>query len=184
MLVAGDEMGRTQGGNNNAYCQDNEISWLDWKAADKDLLRFTQKLIHFSRSHPVFCRRRWFKGQPIKGVGLEDIAWFGPEGTEMSEEAWNMDFAKSMGVFLNGRGLRAVGTKGEPIVDDSFYIIFNAHHDALPFTLPPDRFGRAWSKVLDTAEGLISEDGGETYEAGDTVQVDGRSVVVLKEPLD
>ena len=183
MLVAGDEISRTQGGNNNAYCQDNETSWLNWKGADKDLLQFTRKLIHFRKSHPVFCRRRWFKGQPIKGVGLEDIAWFLPEGAEMSEENWNQDFAKSLGVFLNGRGLRAVGTKGEQIVDDSFYIIFNAHHDALPFTLPHERFGRTWIKVLDTAAGLIDEEGKETFEPGDTIQVDGRSVVVLKEPL-
>ena len=111
MLVAGDEISRTQGGNNNAYCQDNEISWLNWKEADSDLLDFTQKLIQLRKSHPVFCRRRWFKGQPIKGVGLEDIAWFLPEGTEMTEENWNHDFAKSLGVFLNGRGLRAVGTQ-------------------------------------------------------------------------
>ena len=101
----------------------------------------------------------------------------------MSEENWNQDFAKSLGVFLNGRGLRAVSPKGEPIVDDSFYIIFNAHYDKLPFVLPPEKFGRSWTKVLDTAEGLISEEAGETYEAGHTIEVDGRSVVVLKEPL-
>lgn len=183
MLVAGDEISRTQGGNNNAYCQDNEISWLNWKEADQDLLLFTQKLIQLRKSHPVFCRRRWFKGQPIKGVGLEDIAWFLPEGTEMTEENWNHDFAKSLGVFLNGRGLRAVGPKGEHIVDDSFYVIFNAHHDGLPYVLPPEKFGRRWIKVLDTAEGSISEEGVDTFEAGDAIQVEGRSVVVLKEPL-
>lgn len=183
MLVAGDEIGRTQGGNNNAYCQDNEISWLAWKEADEELLAFTQKLIQLRKTHPVFCRRRWFKGQPIKGVGLEDIAWFLPEGTEMTEENWNLDFAKSLGVFLNGRGLRAVGPKGEHIMDDSFYVIFNAHHEPLPFVLPPERFGRQWIKVLDTAEGEISEEGGASFDAGDAIQVDGRSVVVLKEPL-
>jgi glycogen operon protein len=183
MLVAGDELSRTQGGNNNAYCQDNEISWLNWKDADAELLQFTQKLIQLRKAHPVFCRRRWFKGQPIKGVGLEDIAWFLPEGTEMTEENWNLDFAKSLGVFLNGRGLRAVGPMGEHIMDDSFYVIFNAHHDGLPYVLPPEKFGRQWIKVLDTAEGLINEEGGATYEAGDAIQVEGRSVVVLKEPL-
>jgi len=183
MLVAGDEMGRTQGGNNNAYCQDNEISWLDWKGADKQLLDFTRKLIAFRKSHPVFCRHRWFKGQPIKGVGLEDIAWFLPEGTEMTEENWNQDFAKSLGVFLNGRGLRAVGTKGEHITDDSFYIIFNAYHDALPFVLPPEKFGRNWLKVLDTSDGLIDDKGVEEFGAGDAITVEGRTVVVLKEPL-
>lgn len=183
MLVAGDEISRTQRGNNNAYCQDNEISWLNWKEADGELLQFTQKLIHLRKSHPVFCRRRWFKGQPIKGVGLEDIAWFLPEGTEMTEENWNLDFAKSLGVFMNGRGLRAVGTKGEHIVDDSFYIIFNAHHEPLPFVLPPEKFGRSWLKVLDTAEGWIEDGGREEFDAGTPIQVQGRSVVVLKEPL-
>ncbi len=183
MLVSGDEISRTQGGNNNAYCQDNEISWLNWKAADTKLLDFTRKLIQLRKAHPVFCRRRWFKGQPIKGVGLEDIAWFGTEGHEMSEEAWNQDFAKSLGVFLNGRGLRAVGEKGEHITDDSFYIIFNAHHEPLPFVLPPEKFGRNWLKVLDTAQGLIDDNGTDEFVAGETIEVDGRSVVVLKEPL-
>ena len=183
MLVAGDEISRTQQGNNNAYCQDNEISWLNWKEADQKLLDFTRKLIQLRKTHPIFCRRRWFKGQPIKGVGLEDIAWFLPEGAEMSEEAWNQDFAKSLGVFLNGRGLRAVGDKGEHIADDSFYIIFNAHHDALPFVLPPEKFGRTWLKVLDTSDGLIDDNGVEEYGAGDAIKVEGRTVVVLKEPL-
>ncbi len=183
MLVSGDEMGRTQGGNNNAYCQDNEISWLAWKEADTKLLDFTRKLIQLRKTHPVFCRRRWFKGQPIKGVGLEDIAWFQPEGTEMTEENWNQDFAKSLGVFLNGRGLRAVGTRGEHITDDSFYIIFNAHHGPLPFVLPPEKFGRSWLKVLDTAQGLIDDDGNDEFMAGETIEVDSRSVVVLKEQL-
>ena len=120
MLVAGDELGRTQRGNNNAYCQDNEISWIDWESADTELLTYTKKLIHFCKRHPVFNRRRWFKGQPIKGLGLEDIAWFQPDGAEMSEEAWQQGFAKSLGIYLNGRGIHAVGPKGEQIVDDNF----------------------------------------------------------------
>jgi glycogen operon protein len=182
MLVAGDEISRTQNGNNNAYCQDNEISWLDWAKADTKLLEFTRKLIQLRKNHPVFCRRRWYKGLPIKGVGLEDIAWFQPEGTEMTEENWNQDFAKSLGVFLNGRGLRAVGPRGEHIMDDSFYIIFNAHHESLPFTLPPQKFGRNWIKLLDTSQNYLEEKG-ETFVAGDVIKVEGRSVVVLKEPL-
>ena len=182
MLVAGDEISRTQNGNNNAYCQDNEISWLNWAKADTRLLNFTRKLIQLRKKHPVFCRRRWFKGMPIKGVGLEDIAWFLPEGTEMTEENWKLDFAKSLGVFLNGRGLRAVGPKGEQIVDDSFYVIFNAYHDSLSFTLPPEKFGRNWMKILDTSLDLVDEKGA-WYAAGDVLKVEGRSVVVLKEPL-
>jgi isoamylase len=181
MLLAGDEISRTQQGNNNAYCQDNEISWFNWKAADKDLLAFTQKLIQLRKNHPVFCRRRWFKGQPIKGVGLEDIAWFLPDGSEMAEENWQQDFAKSLAVFLNGRGLRAVGPTGEHIVDDSFYIIFNASHFSLSYTLPPERFGLSWQVVLDTSEGFIEDN--KDYAPGESVHVQGHSIVILREPL-
>ncbi|MDQ3844568.1 MAG: glycogen debranching protein GlgX [Bacteroidota bacterium] len=183
MIVAGDEISRTQQGNNNAYCQDNEVSWINWEKADKSLLDFTRKLIHFSRNHPVFCRRRWFKGQPIKGIGLEDIVWFQPNGEEMTEENWKLDFAKSLGVFLNGRGLRSVGPKGEHIVDDSFYVIFNASELTLPFILPPEKFGGRWLKVIDTAEGFIEEKGSTAHVPGDVLKVHSRSVIVLKEPL-
>ncbi|GAA4411288.1 glycogen debranching protein GlgX [Nibrella viscosa] len=182
MLVAGDEFGQTQHGNNNAYCQDNEISWLNWEKADKALLEFTRKLIRLRVKHPTFRRRRWFKGQPIKGIGLEDIAWFRPDGTEMSEENWNHDYAKSLGIFLNGRGIRSVGPKGEKILDDSFYIIFNAHHEMLTFRLPPERWGNQWIEVLDTSENKVADES-TSYEAGDTIKVEGRSVVLLKQPL-
>src|SRR5690606_38082749 len=131
MLLAGDEISRTQKGNNNAYCQDNEISWVNWKEADTELLEFTKKLIHLVHEHPVFCRRRWFQGMPIRGVGVEDIAWFLPDGTEMSEEHWNTGYAKSLGIFLNGYGFHYPGSKGERVVDDDFYVIFNAHHEPL-----------------------------------------------------
>ena len=181
MIVAGDELGRTQKGNNNAYCQDNEISWVDWEGADLELLTFCKKLIHFCKRHPVFNRRKWFKGQPIKGIGVEDIAWFRPDGSEMSDENWNQDFAKSLGIFLNGKGLRHVGPKGEQIIDDNFFLIFNAHHDQLTFKLPPLKFGRKWSKVLDTALNYLEETG-EVFGAGKTLQVEGRSVVLLREP--
>lgn len=182
MLVAGDELSRTQGGNNNAYCQDNEVSWLDWDHADKDLLRFTQQLIHLRSSHPVFCRRRWFKGQPIKGLGLEDIAWFLPEGYEMTEENWSQDFARSLAVYLNGRGLRSVGPKGEQIIDDSFYIIFNAYHDGLDYVLPSEKYGTTWKRILDTAADSLPENG-VIYAANEHIPVSGRSVVVLQSPL-
>lgn len=182
MLVAGDELGRTQKGNNNAYCQDNEISWIDWPNADNGLLSYTKKLIHFCKRHPVFNRRRWFKGQPIKGIGLEDIAWFQPDGAEMSGEAWNRSFAKSLGVYLNGRGIRAVGPKGEHIVDDNFYAIFNAHHEALTFKLPPQKFGMKWVKVLDTAADFLEETG-DRFRAGDEVSVEARSIVLMKNSI-
>jgi isoamylase len=177
MLVAGDELSRSQKGNNNAYCQDNEISWLNWKHADKELLEFTQKLIHLRKKHPAFCRRRWFQGQPIKGIGLEDIAWFLHDGNEMDEEHWNKHFAKSLGVFLFGKGLHAVGPRGEHIIDDSFYVIFNGHHDSLQFKLPPEKYGREWTKVLDTSTPSIGHL--EKYKADEIVEAEGRSVILL-----
>jgi isoamylase len=183
MIVAGDELGRTQGGNNNAYCQDNEISWINWQDADQELLLFTKKLIHFSKRHPVFCRRSWFMGRQIKGTGLEDIAWFLPEGWEMTEENWNQDFAKSLAVFLFGRGIHADGPRGEKITDDSFYIIFNAFEESLMYVLPSEKFGRKWIKVLDTHTNYLEETG-EIYKPGDAVKVEGRSVMILKHPLE
>ncbi|TXK28600.1 glycogen debranching protein GlgX [Pontibacter qinzhouensis] len=182
MLVAGDEIGRTQQGNNNAYCQDNEISWLNWQEADKELLEFTQKLISLRRNHPTFSRRRWFQGQPIKGVGLEDIGWFLPDGKEMSEEHWNQDHAKSLAIFLNGRGLHSRGPKGEQIIDDSFYVIFNAHYEPISFKLPLKKYGEEWTKILDTSENRVEEEG-ITYGARKTIKVDGRSIVLLHHPI-
>ena len=184
MLVSGDELGKSQSGNNNAYCQDNEISWINWQAEDKDLLSFTQKLIHFQHAHPVFCRRRWFKGRPIQGSGVEDIAWFLPDGNSMNEENWNDDFAKSLGIFLNGKAIPSDGPKGEPITDNNFYIVFNAYEEELPYVLPSEEFGSAWIKVIDTHENFFEEKGGQSFASGDIIKVQGRSVVVLKEPFE
>lgn len=178
MLTAGDEISRTQGGNNNAYCQDNEISWIDWAAADEELLAFTRKLIAFRHNHAVFSRQRWFQGSKIKGV--EDIAWFLHDGTEMEEEHWNEDFAKSMGVFLNGASLHMTD-RGEHIIDDSFYVIFNAHHDELEFKLPAKKYGQAWYKIMDTSDGFMDETcHTKDCMSGETFTVNGRSVVVFK----
>lgn len=179
MILSGDEIGRTQRGNNNAYCQDNEISWLNWRQADKDLLDFTTKLIKLYKTHPVFSRRRWFQGQHIKGRGVEDIAWFLPDGNEMSEENWTSDFAKSLAVYMSGHGIRSLDTKGQRVIDDDFYIIFNAYQDSLEFRLPPEKYGEEWIRVLDTDANYIREDG-EVYRSGEMVGVSGRSVVLLK----
>jgi len=181
MLVAGDEFGRTQNGNNNAYCQDNEISWINWDKADKDLEAFTRDLIKIRNKHPVFCRRRWFSGKLIKGIGLEDISWFLPNGDEMSDENWNHDFAKSLAVFLNGRGIPTLGENGEQIVDDNFYVIFNAHDQPLDFKLPSTKYGLIWTKLLDSSSIIKKEK--DTYKAGETLQVNGRSVILLKNPI-
>ena len=182
MLVAGDEMGRTQQGNNNAYCQDNEISWINWEIADKELLKYTQKLIHFYKEHPSFTRKKWFKGVPIKGLGQEDIAWFLPDGLQMTEENWKLDFAKSLGVYLNGQAIRSTGPKGESIMDDSFYIIFNAAHHGLEYKLPAARFGSTWIKIIDTSLNQLDEST-EIYQAGEMIYVRDRSIILLKHPL-
>jgi isoamylase len=177
MLLAGDELGRTQQGNNNAYNQDNEISWVDWEKADKDLLEFTRRLIDMRRRHPVFRRRRWFQGRPIHGSGVTDIGWFRPDGSPMDEEDWRAGSARSLGVFLNGERLDSTDPRGEPVVDDSFYILFNAHHDPVDFTTPAEECGKRWIKVLDTFDPQAGED---TFGVRAQVPVPGLSLVVLR----
>ena len=176
MLLGGDEMARTQGGNNNAYCQDNETSWFDWEHTDGELVAFTQRLINLRRRHPVFRRREYFQGRALHGQG-EDIAWFGPDGSEMSEEDWGSGFAKSMAVFLNGEAIPSPDNRGERITDDSFLVVFNAHHEPMTFTLPPERFGPRWIRTLDTADVL---DEGEQVGAGGKAIVQDRSLVLFR----
>jgi glycogen operon protein len=180
MLLSGDEMGHTQNGNNNGYCQDNEISWLNWEAADKKLLEFTRALVALRADHPAFRRRGWFQGKPIKGRGLEDIGWFLPDGTEMTEENWNHGFAKSLAVFLNGHGLCYVGPRGENIIDDNFYIIFNAYSEPLDYKLPAKIQSRPWTKILDTDQDEPKE---EDVNEKDVIRVQGRSLVLLRQTL-
>jgi len=178
MLLGGDEMGQTQQGNNNGYCQDNEISWFDWEHADEALLDFARNLIGFYKSHPVFMRRGWFLGRPIHGGGVEDIAWFTPEGIEMAEEHWGEGFAKSMAIFLNGKAIAYPGFRGEKITDDSFLLSFNAHYESIPFTLPGPEWGKQWVRLLDTAQGGFVEDE-KKYAAQEEVPVESRSLVLL-----
>jgi isoamylase len=195
MILGGDEMGRTQGGNNNAYCQDNEISWIDWslKEENADLVALTTRLAEFRRDHPVFHRRRWFQGRPIHGETVTDIAWFGPDGTEMSEEDWESGFAKSIGVFLNGEAIPDPDLRGERVVDDSFLLLFNAHHEPLPFTIPKKDWGDHWVVVLDTDDlPLLAGNGtttvtwepgmgeGEPVKKGEQIDVGARSLMVLR----
>jgi glycogen operon protein len=179
MLLGGDEMGRTQRGNNNAYCQDNELSWYDWEHTDENLLEFTRHLIAFRKQHPVFRKRRWFQGEPTDSSGIHDIGWFTPAGTEMSEEDWNTGFLKSLGVFLNGEGIAAPDSRGERIVDDSFYILFHSHHELMSFKLPPRAWGREWAKVLDTSEAHLEEEK-QNYRASGEIWVQSRSLVVMR----
>ena len=200
MLLAGDELGRTQHGNNNAYCQDNEISWVHWPSAgeppagvpprrgtsvaqgrNQALLEFVRGLVQFRADHAVFRRRRFFQGQDIRGVRdqLGDIAWFTPAGTEMTDADWQAGFAKSLTVFLNGDAISEPDRRGGPIRDDSFLLVFNASELDLEFALPPPRYGVLWSKVLDTAVSLISADM-TVVKPGDVVGVPSRSVQVLR----
>ena len=201
MLLAGDEMGRTQRGNNNAYCQDNEISWVDWGTAgeppaagaparrggpaaqgtNQARLEFVCWLVRFRADHPVFRRRRFFQGQDIRGVPgqLRDIAWFTPAGQEMTDADWQAGSAKSLAVFLNGDAISEPGWRGEPIRSDSFLLLFNASELAVEFTLPPPRYGALWSKVLDTAVPLISAQDVTVVRPGDVIGVPSRSVQVL-----
>jgi isoamylase len=179
MLLGGDEMGRTQNGNNNAYCQDNEISWFDWEKKDQGLLELTRALIRFRSDHPVFMRRGWFLGRAIHGSGVEDIGWFTPEGIEMAEENWGEGFGKSIAVFLNGRAIAYPGPRGEQIVDDSFLLFFNAHYEAIPFKLPAPEWGKQWTRVVDTAEGGFIDDKKE-YSPQEEIPVQSRSMVLLR----
>jgi len=180
MMLGGDEIGRTQQGNNNAYCQDNEISWFDWEHVDTALHDFTQQLIQFRRAHPVFSRRRWFHGQLLHGSGVRDIGWFKPDGEQMSDEEWTIGFAKSIGVFLNGKAIPSFDDRGRRIVDDSFFVLFNAHHEPLEFTLPGPEWGVCAELLLDTY--ILDGDGerGRRFKAGDKVPVQGRSLRLLR----
>jgi isoamylase len=178
MILGGDEMGRTQGGNNNAYCQDNEISWFDWQSVDRGLLEFTRRIVQIKREHSVFQRRRWFKGRPLHGKEVADIAWFRPDAEPMSEEDWQSGLVKSIAVFLNGNALRDLDEHGRRLSDDSFLLLFNAHHEPISFTTPPADFGASWTVVVDTTTELGEES--KTFAAGETVSVAARALLVLE----
>jgi glycogen operon protein len=181
MFLGGDEMGRTQHGNNNAYCQDNDISWFDWSLRDENLalLGFTRRLMEVRKRHPVFRRRRWFQGREIHGSGVSDLGWFNPDGGEMTEEQWQQGSAKSIGIFFNGEEIREPDARGERIVDDSFLLLFNAHHESMAFSLPAGPWGEAWAALIDTNDPQMEEES-VVYKAAEEVPVEARSVVVLR----
>ncbi len=192
MLLGGDEIGRTQQGNNNAYCQDNEISWFDWDHVDGGLLEFTRRLIHLQREHPVFRRRHWFKGRRVRGTGVSDIVWYRPDGAEMSDDDWQAGSARSFAVFLNGDALRDVDDNGTPLRDSSFLLLFNGGDQALTFTTPHGPFDGAgpsglfdgascWDVIIDTAIGNV-EGQDRRPRAGERLEVVARSIIVLTKP--
>jgi glycogen operon protein len=179
-------MGRTQHGNNNAYCQDTDISWVHWPpAGDQDLLDFTATLIRLRAEHPVFRRRRFFRGQEAlrgrSGPPDEpgDIAWFTPAGEEMTDDDWAVGFAKSLTVFLNGDAITEPDPRGERIRDDSFLLLFNASELDLAFTIPPQRYGEQWAKLLDTALPMSALPDAAAVKPGDAVPIPSRSLQVF-----
>ena len=181
MLLAGDEIGRSQRGNNNAYCQDNDIGWIDWEDADESLQTFVMDLIALRKAHPIFRRRRWFEGSSVRGDGLTDIGWFKPDGTQMSADDWNVGYAKALGVFLNGGNIPSRSSNGSVIVDDSFYLIVNAGPETVDFAPPEVVRGRGWVASLDTYQAPFIRDDGELVPASD-VSVPGRTVELFRCP--
>ena len=175
MILHGDELGRTQGGNNNVYCQDNATSWIDWAHVDEELLGFTRAVMRLRAEHPVFRRRRFFTGD-VAANGLPDIAWLQADGTPMGEGDWTSPNADPLQVFLNGHGIGEPGLRGESIVDDAFLVLFNPTHEDTSVTLPAASYGAAWTIVLDTGDAKAE---GER-DAGSQHQIGARSLVVLR----
>ncbi|WKG03391.1 glycogen debranching protein GlgX [Mycolicibacterium sp. HK-90] len=183
MLSHGDELGRSQGGNNNVYCQDNEISWIDWASADSDLIEFTRAVSALRAAHPVFRRRRFFDGRPVReagAAGLPDIAWFAPDGSDMTAEDWETGYAKSVAMYLNGQGIADPDVRGQRVVDDSFLLCFNAHYEPIEFALPPEQFAARWLPAISTSANSTRG----PIAAGNTVSVDARAVLVLQAESD
>ncbi|MCH0541515.1 glycogen debranching protein GlgX [Streptomyces sp. MUM 203J] len=197
MISHGDEFGRTQHGNNNVYCQDSELAWVRWPGAEQPgqegdaedgearaLLEFTRAMVWLRRDHPVFRRRRFFHGRPVEGThdDLSDIAWFTPEGQEMTARDWQAASARALSVFLNGHAISEPGPRGERISDDSFLLMFNASPDSLEFVVPVNH-GRQWQVVVDTAMPEVVAPGqGDKVAAGDRLALVGRSLTVLRRP--
>jgi len=186
MFSHGDELGRTQGGNNNGYCQDNTTSWVDWANADTELIEFAGRVAALRTDHPVFRRRKFFTGRPVRqrgSTGLTDISWFRPDGSEMNDEDWDCAFGKAVAVYLNGHGIPDRDERGHQVIDDSFVICFNAHDEPIEFLLPPPEFGPAWRVVLDTSVAAPSNDA-EQYPARDAVKIPGRSTMLFQAVVD
>ncbi|GAB3248085.1 glycogen debranching protein [Arthrobacter pigmenti] len=182
MILHGDELGRSQNGNNNTYCQDSEISWVHWDKVDEDLLEFTTRLTNLRSEHPTFRRRRFFDGRPVRrgeGEKLPDIVWLDPESSTLSQEDWDTAFARSIAVFLNGDGIHGRDERGQYIYDDSFLMLFNAHDDVVTFTIPSEEYAKEWEMVIDTAAGN-DEPETDSVKPDDTIPVQGKTVVVLK----
>ena len=173
----------SQRGNNNAYCQDNEISWLDWSLADaeRDLLRFTEVLAGLRRDHPVFRRRRFFRGRQDPDDEISDIIWLTPAGQEMTQEDWQADYAQSLAAFLNGEAISEPDPRGGRIMDAKFLLLFNTHRDPITFTLPEASLATGWEVVIDTGTAEASdEEDGVILMPKSEIDVGARATVVLR----
>ena len=179
MLLAGDEMGRTQHGNNNAYCQDNEISWLDWtlSEADRELMGFVRQVLALRKAHPTFRRSRFFSGHRIKGKGIKDIIWLNADGQEMDDEQWNQASALCLGMYLAGAAIDERDEHGQQIKDDDFLLLLNAHHKEIPFQLTDFDGGQSWRALIDTVSASLPD--ARVYRSGDSYPLQGRSLVLL-----
>jgi isoamylase len=182
MMYAGDAIGHTQMGNNNAYCQDNEISWLNWslQSHDRSLLAFVQRMVNLRKRHPVFRRRRFFQGRPIKGADVKDILWLNPSGTEMSEDEWRNPAIYCLGMFLSGQGLDETDERGRKVSDTDFLVLLNPHHEDVAFSMPAFRPTSRWMAWMDTSR----EDGlrpAGIHDSGTAYPLQARSMVVLME---
>jgi glycogen operon protein len=179
MLAHGDEIGRTQQGNNNVYCQDNELAWVNWNLTEsqKELLEFTGRLFRLRNEHPVLRRRRFFHGD-TGDDGLGDLAWFTPDGKEMQNSHWQQDDARAVAVFLNGNAISEPDTRGQRVVDDSFLILLNSNHEPRDFLLPSNAYGDTWRVVVDTT--TATGDAGEgNHKAGSIIRMEAHSTLVL-----
>ncbi|HZY86885.1 MAG TPA: glycogen debranching protein GlgX [Gemmataceae bacterium] len=183
MICGGDELGHTQKGNNNAYCQDNELTWLNWELNDEQraFLEFVQRVVRVWKEQPVFQRRHFFLGRSIRGTDVKDISWLEPSGEEMTDDAWSTGFVKCLGVRLAGDLIGDVDERGEPIVGDTLLLLLNAHHEPIPFTLPTHKEGQRWERLVDTAEAANEP---AILKGGEKFDLQGRSLAVFRTRLE
>jgi glycogen operon protein len=177
MLLGGDELGRTQRGNNNAYCQDNDITWFDWSTLDRELLSFTTRLVAFRQAHPVFRRRRF-----LAGAEASDLCWYTPSGTAMSPDEWKDPNGRSVAIYLDGSSDPDRAVDGRMLLDDDFLVLVNGWWEALDFVIPQTRAGQTWYPEIDTFEPSTADATGK-LGVGDRHTVGPRSIVVLRGPV-
>jgi glycogen operon protein len=179
MILGGDECSQTQRGNNNAYCQDNPIGWLNWELSDvrKAFLGFVQQLIQVRRAQPVLRRRRFFQGRRLRGSEVKDLAWFEPSGEEMTDEDWNAQFVRCLGVRLAGDTIEEVDQRGERIMGDTLLVLLNAHDGQIPFTFPALQPGQEWELIVDTTASQVEP---LRIQPGQPYPLEGRSLAIFR----